>query len=977
MYIIIKTGGVMLVPPQSKKIKFSSPSEEEIALVDSSNRRYFSISKQNNNEEVLLSNTIDAEYTETSTLPSNSSYNISTASKGLTTMLNNDVARGVKRKQDVISSGVRKSYPEEIILHYQSLSKNNIATKSSAKNHITQKILPKTNKSSSSEGEYQVIKHEVICSPYRNHYEVLEFLGKGTFGQVVKAWKKGTNEIVAIKILKKHPSYARQGQIEISILHRLNTVNADEYNFVQAFECFQHKNHTCLVFEMLDQNLYDFLKQQKFNPTQLYNIRPIVQQVLTALAKLKQLGLIHADLKPENIMLVDPANQPFRVKVIDFGSASYRTKAVTNTYLQSRYYRAPEIILGLAFKEAIDMWSLGCVMAELFLGWPLYPGSSEYDQIRYIVQTQGLPPATMLQQASKSYRFFKHIQDNTNNYWRLKTPEEHEADTGIKSKDTRKYIFNCLDDIAIANHPEGYDNSFLLCEKADRTEFIDLLKKMLTMDQERRISPTEALEHNFLKMNHFSHYGNTKYLQISQARMDICNKTNKSPSNNSVGNSSLSNIGGTHQLINSNPTTTSQLLASTFAHHSNLQQPDNINMHNNFANIFQQYNNGILANTTTHPNYMYQTLAAAFFPYTFQNTTAQPPAAAILPSILPNNLLVEAQLQYLANAAGPAAAAANIQQNSGQLQGWNSTPIGTASIIPWQSMFANTTNNIPPNGSSTASFFRTDLFVPNATGHGSVQAVNNNNVANATTSLQQMNNVCNGRGRFVGQMGNNNGYDINNHITQYIQQTQQNSTVHNLVNIPDQRLTTLGNENNFGNIIQANFLKSNNNLKKDLVENNNTLLNWSCNENIPNQGIDFKNTNTSSSNDYNENEDYLRSHQNDGMGNSLSQTVVKNYCQQPSSICREQQQDDDSLYRLGYNFSQSNSTKTKNKNCAVVRPIQDIKRDNGSCLYNNNNNMNQSNRPVQEVGPTIGSTNVGAQAAMLMAMINHRQQLPI
>lgn len=72
-----------------------------------------------------------------------------------------------------------------------------------------------------------------------------------------------------------------------------------------------------------------------------------------------------------------------RVKVIDFGSASHVSKTVCNTYLQSRYYRAPEIILGLPFCEAIDMWSLGCVVAELFLGWPLYPGSSEYDQIRF------------------------------------------------------------------------------------------------------------------------------------------------------------------------------------------------------------------------------------------------------------------------------------------------------------------------------------------------------------------------------------------------------------------------------------------------------------------------------------------------------------------------------------------------------------------------------------------------------------------
>lgn len=94
-------------------------------------------------------------------------------------------------------------------------------------------------------------------------------------------------------------------------------------------------------------------------------------------------------------MLVDSRRQPFRVKVIDFGSASHVSKAVPNTYLQSRYYRAPEILLGLRFCEAIDCWSLGCVLAELFLGWPLYPGSSEFDQIRYITHTQGalLPPS--------------------------------------------------------------------------------------------------------------------------------------------------------------------------------------------------------------------------------------------------------------------------------------------------------------------------------------------------------------------------------------------------------------------------------------------------------------------------------------------------------------------------------------------------------------------------------------------------------
>lgn len=281
---------------------------------------------------------------------------------------------GLKRKSEEIEN----TSSVQIIEEHPPMIQNNASGATVAT--ATTSTATSKNSGSNSEGDYQLVQHEVLCS-MTNTYEVLEFLGRGTFGQVVKCWKRGTNEIVAIKILKNHPSYARQGQIEVSILARLSTESADDYNFVRAYECFQHKNHTCLVFEMLEQNLYDFLKQNKFSPLPLKYIRPILQQVATALMKLKSLGLIHADLKPENIMLVDPSRQPYRVKVIDFGSASHVSKAVCSTYLQSRYYRAPEIILGLPFCEAIDMWSLGCVIAELFLGWPLYPGASEYDQV--------------------------------------------------------------------------------------------------------------------------------------------------------------------------------------------------------------------------------------------------------------------------------------------------------------------------------------------------------------------------------------------------------------------------------------------------------------------------------------------------------------------------------------------------------------------------------------------------------------------
>ncbi|CAG5100163.1 Oidioi.mRNA.OKI2018_I69.XSR.g16873.t1.cds [Oikopleura dioica] len=377
-------------------------------------------------------------------------------------------------------------------------------------------------KDSHSEGDYKLVQHEVLASP-TSRYEVLEFLGRGTFGQVVKCWKHGTNEIVAIKILKNHPSYARQGQIEVSILTRLSMEEAEEFNYVRAFECFTHKSHTCIVFEMLELNLYDFLKNNKFCPLKLKYIRPIMQQVLTALMKLKQLGLIHADLKPENIMMVDPARYPYRVKVIDFGSASHVSKAVPSTYLQSRYYRAPEIILGLPFSERIDMWSLGCVAAELFLGWPLYPGASEYDQIRYICQTHGLPPEHMLNAASKTKKFFSRAYDTPNPLWCLKPQEEMMAEYNIKSKEARKYIFNCLDDMARVNMPK-YESSELQVEKHDRREFLDLLKKMLVMDDQYRINPMEALQHNFITMGHFVECANSHLVKSSLQKMEVCKR---------------------------------------------------------------------------------------------------------------------------------------------------------------------------------------------------------------------------------------------------------------------------------------------------------------------------------------------------------------------------------------------------------------------------------------------------------------------
>uniref|UniRef100_A0A670ZRP4 Homeodomain interacting protein kinase 4 n=1 Tax=Pseudonaja textilis TaxID=8673 RepID=A0A670ZRP4_PSETE len=154
----------------------------------------------------------------------------------------------------------------------------------------------------------------MALSSRSDFYDVFEILGKGTFGEVVKSWKRSTGEMVAIKILKNDSYRSRIIKNELKLLQTMS-----EHNFSSLY--------------------------------------------------------------------------PFRVKVIDFGSASIfnEVRYVKEPYIQSRFYRAPEILLGLPFCEKLDMWSLGCVMAELHLGWPLYPGNNEYDQIRYICETQGMP----------------------------------------------------------------------------------------------------------------------------------------------------------------------------------------------------------------------------------------------------------------------------------------------------------------------------------------------------------------------------------------------------------------------------------------------------------------------------------------------------------------------------------------------------------------------------------------------------------
>ena len=187
-----------------------------------------------------------------------------------------------------------------------------------------------------------------------NRYVVESVIGKGSFGRVCKAYDELKNEYVAVKIVKSKRAFRKQAQIEIEILTSLHNGDPlDQNNIVRMKETFIHENHQCIVFELLSYNLYELLRDTKFHGVSLNLVRKFARQLLHTLdySAKHAGGIIHCDLKPENILLRNSRHSA--IKVIDFGSACFQDKKMY-TYIQSRFYRAPEVLLGCGYSCAIE-----------------------------------------------------------------------------------------------------------------------------------------------------------------------------------------------------------------------------------------------------------------------------------------------------------------------------------------------------------------------------------------------------------------------------------------------------------------------------------------------------------------------------------------------------------------------------------------------------------------------------------------------
>uniref|UniRef100_A0A3P9DHE1 Protein kinase domain-containing protein n=1 Tax=Maylandia zebra TaxID=106582 RepID=A0A3P9DHE1_9CICH len=262
------------------------------------------------------------------------------------------------------------------------------------------------------------------------------------------------------------PEILLQAKLEIFILEQLRRLDPDRCNIVEWNDYFLDGQRICLNFELLDQSLWDYIGDRNNRGLPMRELRPILHQLANALFHLGSVGIVHADLKPGNIMVLNHSESPVKVKLIDFGLACPASAVIPGDRVGTIGYCAPEVMLGIPYHEAIDMWSLGLVAVELATGVPLYPGEDDYDVLKFIIETQGQLPDHLLES------------------------EQFQYETHYRSKETRYIKLKCLDDLEkLLKVRRGPENG--------QTLFVRLIKEMLALDANLRITPSEVLKHPF------------------------------------------------------------------------------------------------------------------------------------------------------------------------------------------------------------------------------------------------------------------------------------------------------------------------------------------------------------------------------------------------------------------------------------------------------------------------------------------------
>lgn len=349
-------------------------------------------------------------------------------------------------------------------------------------------------------------------------FRVMKVLGQGTFGKVVSAYDYKTNEYCAIKIIRAVPKYRDASKIELRVLTTLAAYDPSNRNrCIHLRECFDYKNHICIVTDLLGMSIYDFLKFNRYVAFPAAHVQSFARQIFASVAYLHDLGLVHTDLKPENILLRDSTattrsvrNHPkyttrqelldTDINLIDFGSAIFDDE-YHNNVVSTRHYRAPEIIMGVGWSFPCDIWSIGCILVEFCTGEALFQTHDNLEHLALMQRVIGKPvDRSMLRDASYSSggsagpdlvltTASGGLQINYPNPQTRKASEKHVKSTRALTQVIRS-VMPVMDD----------------ADPVYWKSFLDLLSRIFVYDPRQRITAREALQHPWLAMNvHGSH----------------------------------------------------------------------------------------------------------------------------------------------------------------------------------------------------------------------------------------------------------------------------------------------------------------------------------------------------------------------------------------------------------------------------------------------------------------------------------------
>ncbi|CAG9861857.1 unnamed protein product [Phyllotreta striolata] len=333
------------------------------------------------------------------------------------------------------------------------------------------------------EGYYRVRIGEILDS----RYMVYGYTGQGVFSNVVRARDQARgSQDVAVKIIRNNEIMHKTGLKELEILKKLNDSDPeDKLHCLRLIRHFFHKQHLCMVFEPLAMNLREVLKKYgKDVGLHIKAVRSYTQQLLLALKLLKKTGILHADIKPDNILVNESKHL---LKLCDFGSASKINENEITPYLVSRFYRAPEIILGMSYDYGIDMWSAACTVYELYTGRIMFSGKSNNQMLKFFMDVKGKFPNKVVRKGA-----FKdqHFDGNYNFLY-------HEID---KVTEREKVVVMSVVKVSRELQSELIAGQALPGDQLRKvTQLKDLLEKALAIDPAKRISLNNALTHPFIQ----------------------------------------------------------------------------------------------------------------------------------------------------------------------------------------------------------------------------------------------------------------------------------------------------------------------------------------------------------------------------------------------------------------------------------------------------------------------------------------------